>query len=198
MRRDRTALALLIFTLLALPLSAPRPARAADDAEAEARRHYNDGRRLYDEQKYLAAAREFEAGYAILSKPGFLINIGHSYRRAGELRKAKHYYELFLEKDKSSPQRDEVQTHIKTIDETLADEAAAEAVKAPPAPQPAPAAPVHVAARPEPSERTARPLWPWLVSGAAVALAGAVVGVVLATRPAKGEACGTLGCLNER
>src|SRR5438045_1372333 len=122
MRRDRTpsssrpaALALLTLTLLAVSAWAPRPARAADDAEAEARRHYNDGRRLYDEQKYGEAAREFEAGYAILAKPGFLINIGHSYRRAGELHKARHYYELFLEKDKSSPQRDEVQTHIKTI-----------------------------------------------------------------------------------
>src|SRR4051794_32861422 len=105
-----------ILALLTVTLLAPRPARAADDAEAEARRHYNDGRRLYDDQRYREAAKEFEAGYAILAKPGFLINIGHSYRRAGELRKAKHYYELSLEKDKASPQRDEVLTHIKTID----------------------------------------------------------------------------------
>ena len=60
MRRDRTpsssrpaALALLTLTLLAVSAWAPRPARAADDAEAEARRHYNDGRRLYDEQQVL-------------------------------------------------------------------------------------------------------------------------------------------------
>jgi tetratricopeptide (TPR) repeat protein len=194
----RRAAAVAILTLLAMSAWAPRAARAADDAEAEARRHYNDGRRLYDEQKYREAAKEFEAGYAILAKPGFLINIGHSYRRAGELRKARHYYELFLEKDKTSPQREEVQTQIKTIDETLADEAVAEAGKPPPAPQPAAAAPVHVAACPEPAAATARPWWPWLVSGLAVAVAGGVVAAVLVTRGTKGDACGTLGCLNER
>jgi tetratricopeptide (TPR) repeat protein len=185
-----------------------QPARAADDAEAEARRHFNRGKQLYDERKYRDAAEEFEAGYAILPKVGFLLNIGHSYRRAGDLKKAKRYYELFLDKDKGSPQRDEVQAYIKSIDETLADQAGddtpAEApkvikeVKPPPAPEPTPAAPVHVDACAERAAAGGAPVWPWLVSGAAIVIAGGIAAAVVLTHSGKSDPCGTLGCLNER
>jgi hypothetical protein len=110
------------------------------DTEALARRHFVRGKQLFDEHKYREAAEEFEAGYAVAAKPGFLLNIAHSYRRAGELRKARRYYELFLEKDKASPQRAEVQGYIKAIDEALAGEQKPAAEARPPAPAaPAPA-----------------------------------------------------------
>ena len=92
-----------------------------------------------------------------------------------------------------------MQTQVKTIDGCWPVEAAAEAARLPAAAAPAPSAAVHVAACPEPPPApAARPLWPWLVSGTAIAVAGGVVAAVLLTRAGKGDACGTLGCLNER
>jgi tetratricopeptide (TPR) repeat protein len=129
------ALVLLVASVwLSLSGAAAAAAGRADEAEAQARKRFTRGKQLYDEHRYREAAQEFEAGYAIVPKPGFLLNIGHSYRRAGEVEKARHYYELFLEKDKSSPQRGEVQGYIKAIDEALADQRESEArTAAPPA-----------------------------------------------------------------
>src|SRR5262249_38592490 len=112
----------LLVAMLGLGAGLALPARAADEAEAQAKRHFPRGKQLFDERKYREAAAEFEAGYAILPRAGFLLNIGHSYRRAGDMRKARRYYEQFLEKDQSSPQRGEVQGYIKMIDDALADQ----------------------------------------------------------------------------
>jgi hypothetical protein len=220
------ALALLV-TLAALPLRAALGASRADDAEAEARRRFGHGKQLFDEHKYREAAQEFEAGYAVVPKPGFLLNIGHSYRRAGELEKARHYYQLFLEKDKdkaSAAQRAEVQGYLKAIDKAIDDEVAGEhehereSRPPPPAPaEPAPARASHPVeimrapsesppASPEPlamevcSERPAAASssrWPWIVTAVAVVGAGIAAAVAL-TRGGSSEACGTLGCVRER
>jgi tetratricopeptide (TPR) repeat protein len=226
-----SVVASLLVPLLALVVVAAaggRVARAAEEPEAQARRHFARGKQLYDERKYREAAEEFEAGYAVAPKPGFLLNIGHSYRRAGELRKAKRYYEMFLDKDRASPQRDEVRVYVKTIDDALADQqggpaAVGEPTAKPPAAAVVPAASVAPAAAPPPSAPApadgsprvlvevcrdkepapaaagASPRWPWLVSGAAVVVAGAIAGVVvLMSRSGKNDPCGSLGCLNER
>jgi tetratricopeptide (TPR) repeat protein len=187
----------------------------ADEAESEARRHFVRGKQLYDQRKYHEAAEEFENGYAIFPKPGFLINIGHCYRRTGDLKKARRYYQLFLDKDSSSPQREEVQAYIKTLEETLADQGetvgddhpAASPPTPPPAPRPPEAPPVHLdrVERVDQDDRAAaapaaqHPVWPWLVSGAAVLIAGGITAFVLIAHPGRGSDCGaTLGCTNER
>src|SRR4051794_19479898 len=89
---------------------------AADEGEEEARRRFKKGGKLFDEGKFREAAHEFEAGYAVLPRAGFLLNIAQSYRRAGDLRKAKRYYELFLQADHESMQKDEVLSYVKEID----------------------------------------------------------------------------------
>jgi len=220
------ALALLV-TLAVLPVRATLAAGRADDAETEARRRFGRGKQLFDEHKFREAAQEFEAGYAVVPKPGFLLNIGHSYRRAGELEKARHYYQLFLEKDpdKASPQRAEVQGYLKAIDQAIDDEAAGareregrpppsaaraeprashpvEIMRAPSEPPPTDSP----AASPEPlamevcSERPAAASssrWPWIVAAVAV-VAGGIATAFALTRGGSSEACGTLGCVRER
>lgn len=94
-------------------------ANAADD-EAEGRRRFQHGQELFLQARYLEAAQEFEAGYAVAPRNAFLINIAHSYRRAGELAKAKKYYEKLLELEPNTPQRSEVEGHIRSIDDALA------------------------------------------------------------------------------
>jgi len=219
------ALALLV-TLAGLPARAALAAGRADDAEAEARRRFGHGKQLFDEHKYREAAQEFEAGYAVVPKPGFLLNIGHSYRRAGELEKARHYYQLFLEKDKdkaSAAQHAEVQGYLKAIDKAIDEEVAGEHEReSRPAPAAAPAEPAAARSHPveimrapnETAPASPEPLamevcseqsavassssrWPWIIAAVAV-VAGGIATAVALTRGGSSEACGTLGCVRER
>ena len=64
-----------------------------------ARRHFLAGKRAFEAKRYAVALKEFEAGYAIDPRPGFLLNMGHAARRMGELRRARDYYLKFLESD---------------------------------------------------------------------------------------------------
>jgi tetratricopeptide (TPR) repeat protein len=81
----------------------------AEADESEGRRHFKAGQDLYQQKRFLEAAREFEAGYAVAPRPLFLLNIGHAYRRANELIKAKNAYEALLKLQPDLPQRTEVE-----------------------------------------------------------------------------------------
>ena len=189
---------LCLLTVVAVPLIlgalAGRSVAAPDDeAETEARKRFRRGTKLFDDGKFREAAHEFESGYAVLPRTGFLLNIGHSYRRAGDLKKAKRYYELFLQQETESPrQRAEAAEYIKIVDEGLAEQASDDlpdngpAVKERLSPRPAPAAQPNTAlvmsnadleklCRTQP-EKT---VWvPWVIAGVA-ALAAAGLGAAL-------------------
>ncbi len=93
-------------------------ASAAD--EAEGRKRFRMGQELYLQGKYLDAAHEFEAGYAAAPLPKFFYNIGNSYRRAGDLAKARRYYQQLIELLPTFEKRAEVEANIKAIDDALA------------------------------------------------------------------------------
>jgi hypothetical protein len=95
----------------------PGPAGGPD--EAAGRKHFEKGQELYTKNRFLEAAKEFEAGYQALPRSAFLLNVGHSYRRAYELRKAKAAYELMLRVDPTTPHRALVEDLIRTIDDAL-------------------------------------------------------------------------------
>jgi tetratricopeptide (TPR) repeat protein len=88
-----------VRTLLALALLAAlaAPARADDEAETRARAHLEIGRGMYRLGDYRGALKEFAAGYALAPKPGFLINIGQTYRKLGDFAHARDLYRKFLE-----------------------------------------------------------------------------------------------------
>lgn len=112
--------------------------------EAAGRKHWNRGRDLYEKGRYREAAREFEAGYATAPRPLFLLNLGHAYRRAQEMFKAKSAYQRLLRVYPEFPQREEVQGYIASIDDALAaaeTEADAGTLKARPRGPPAARAP---------------------------------------------------------
>ncbi len=116
----RSTVALLVGTcLLATGLPAGAQAPPSREDENTARQHFERGSRLYDQGKYLDAAREFESGYQAAPRPLFLLNIGHSYRRSQELRKAKAAYEKLLRTDPTTTHRPMVEDLIRTIDDAL-------------------------------------------------------------------------------
>ncbi len=210
----------LFSFMTAVPLRPVPSAQAAED-EQEGRKRFRHGEELYRDGKFIEAAHEFELGYAAAPRSLFLLNIGHSYRKAGELTKAKRAYEKLLAAEPNLAQRADVVALVKSIDQSL--EPATPALP-PPAPVPSdpslspansrlptPSAtslpprksdPALRAFSDEPGvpvERNTAPLWknPWIwaVAGA-VLVAGGVVGV-LSMR--KGNPCPSSAtiCFNE-
>jgi hypothetical protein len=206
------------LVLVALVALLGRAAEVHAD-EAEGKRHWKLGQELYAQKKFLDAAREFEAGYAVAPRPLFLMNIGHAYRRANELAKAKNAYEALLRLQPDLPQRKEVEAYIKAIDDALqaAEMATLDqgARPAPPPPSPVtpppatsppvavappPTVPVYVEARDTPPESAAeghssifRKPWFWVITGAVVA--GAVATGVIVSRPRR--SCEFTLCIHE-
>jgi tetratricopeptide (TPR) repeat protein len=131
----------LASLLLGVPLLAT-PARAADKkvdprVEARAREHIQKGAAALRAGHYDDAMTEFEAGYAAVPLPGFILNMGHVQRQAGNLAKAYDYYRDYLELDPKSSQRAEVEKTMAEIDGKLAAKAssrAAPATTSPPRP----------------------------------------------------------------
>jgi hypothetical protein len=154
--RSRTARRVAVAAVMALISGMVQPsAFAAGPAEAEGKKRWVRGQELYLQGKYLDAAHEFEAGYAAAPRAPFLFNIGNSYRRAGELAKAKRYYKKLLQQEPTFAKRSEVEANIKAIDDalSLAEPLAPPATPPEPAPAPEPVptpAPVPAAA-PQPA-----------------------------------------------
>src|SRR6478752_2217237 len=68
----------------------------ADDDNGRARAHYEIGNGMYRLGDYQGALREFAAGWELTKKPGFLINLGQTYRKLHDLARAKEMYQRYL------------------------------------------------------------------------------------------------------
>jgi tetratricopeptide (TPR) repeat protein len=71
-------------------------ARADDDNNSRARAHFEIGNGMYRLGDYQGALREFAAGYELTKKPGFLINLGQTYRKLHDLGRAREMYQQYL------------------------------------------------------------------------------------------------------
>ena len=145
MRRGLTTLLLLIFVTVAVTAS-PADARRRTATAKKAKKLYKAGKKAYAEERFSEAAKHFSAGYMLDPKPGFLLNIAQSYRKAGEPKEALHYYQEYLKAAPDSKLRGQVEGLIKELEEevevkTEPTSAPAEAVTtAPPPPPPPPRA----------------------------------------------------------
>jgi tetratricopeptide (TPR) repeat protein len=123
----------LLALAVTMLLSSPRVALAADPAappqenrEQLARRHFAEGDAAFKAGRYEAAMTEFEAGYAASPRPGFLLNMAHTARKLGDLRRARSLYKKYLLMDPTSKLRSDVLGVIGELDSALADEDRAE------------------------------------------------------------------------
>ncbi|HEY0705971.1 MAG TPA: tetratricopeptide repeat protein [Polyangia bacterium] len=205
-----------VLVLAQAPAATPSGPAFSAENEALGRRHHKRGDELFKSGRFLEAAKEFEAGFAAAPRPLFLLNIGHSYRKGQDLRRARQAYEEYLKADPSTPFRADVEDLIKGIDDALSASSIPGApppappsnVTPPPSTLPSTAAPtpidlprpvlVEVDRAPAPADEGGkRPLlknpWFWGAVGAVVAagVAGTVYGV---TRP---PGCDATRCLRE-
>jgi hypothetical protein len=158
-------------------------ARAADVGSApikQAREHYERGLRLYNVGRYEEAIAEFTAGYLVVPKPAFLLDLGQAYRALRQNDRAKESYRRFLhETPLTDPRRAGVEQILTELDHASAPGPA----ESPPSPGP------QFGVRPlEPGgELTAPPARPrrarwWIggvVAGGVLTVAGAILGGVL-------------------
>ena len=174
----RVAAALVLLSLCAAP------ARAAGDDAERARGHYEIGLGLYRLGDYRGALKEFAAGYELARKPGFLLNLGQTYRKLGELREARDMYRQFLaEVRRDDPARPEAQKVLAEIEDSIK-RAPPPPAQAPPPQEPiAPPVPPPPAAEPAPAVAAAPP--PTVTATAAahrprrgLRIAGIAVGVL--------------------
>lgn len=136
-RLQSIGLAKCVFTAI-LVFFAVGPSVVRADDEVEGRKRFQRGQELFLEGRYLEAAQAFESGYSVAPRNGFLINIAHSYRRAGDLEKARTYYLKLLELDPNTPQRAEVEGNLRSIEDALSVQNIPPSVKKKPPPVPNP------------------------------------------------------------
>jgi tetratricopeptide (TPR) repeat protein len=148
------------------------PARAQDDVESRARAHFEIGQGLDRLGDYRGAIKEFAAGYALVKKPAFLLNIGTMYKKLGERRHARDMYRQFLE---TAPPDDAKRTQAEEMVRELEDQ-----LRANPEPpdEPAPAPPTTPAVAPQPEATPAIVATPPKKNRRALVGAGIAVGIV--------------------
>jgi hypothetical protein len=112
-------------SLFVLALWMAGPAAVDAKADRQAREHVRKGAEAFRDGRYDAAMAEFEAGYAAVPRPGFLLNMGHVQRQAGNLARARDYYRRYLDLEPGSAQRATVEKALREIDASLRGGAAA-------------------------------------------------------------------------
>lgn len=224
MRVRRSALVVAVAAVVALGTGLPAAvASAAPNAtEREARHRFDEAEASYRAGHYAEALARYQAGYAAMPLPGFLVNIAQCQRRLGDLKTARATYREFVLVAPDSRLVPEAQTLIKQLDDLIADLAAGgsgETVAAvgsggtdvhatDPAAPPlslapgAPTAEAALVATPDAAATDASPRrshsrW-WLWGGVAVAaIAGGVVaGIALSSPGTTTIRAGSLGTLS--
>src|SRR5262245_3449290 len=187
--------------VLAVLLIAAVAAGATAEDTRRAQTHFRAGKTQYELGNWSDAIREFAAGYALVPRPEFLLNLGQAYRRAGDPAKAREMFRRYLEKaPPSAAERPQVVEMLAQLDEQLAAPAAPPPpAESAPQPQQQAAADVPVAqplvpaaaaqpavdtsaAAPEPERRVG--LWVGVAIAVVAVAAAAGVGAWYATRPA--------------
>lgn len=177
-------LALVLSLLMALTciVCAPgSPCAKADDGQAtedddhpsEARALFLAGRVAFDEGRFEAAIRHFQASYELSERPALLYNIAQCYDRLRRDPQAIEAFERYLQAAPDAENRPTVEARLRALREAVAQsERASAASEAAPRDQPRDAAVTEDAAR---SSRF--PLAPTLVlgAGALVTVSGAVL-----------------------
>lgn len=157
----------------------PRPVVAAPQvlSDPEARAHFEQAQRHFDEQDYASAIPELKAAYALEPNPMLLYAWGQAERMAGSCARAVELYRRFLETNPEPEQRQLAEANLVDCEAELPDDTTATTLpRAPDDLQPMEAEPGS-----PPDEPPARPWYADPAGGALVGggMAGVIGGGVL-------------------
>lgn len=113
-------LTLCVAGLVGMPANetwarAPAPASAQD----EATRHYEDGMRLFEGGEFQAAARAFEAAYALVPDAALLYNLALAWEEAGDLDQALDALRRYAE-TVPPEETEDVETQLRSLENRIA------------------------------------------------------------------------------
>jgi tetratricopeptide (TPR) repeat protein len=105
----------------ALVLALSSFALANEDVESRARAHSDAGQGLYRLGDYYGALQQFAQGYELSHLPGFLINLGQTYRKLGDAANAAEMFRRFLyEAPVDDTRRAAVESTLRELDAAAA------------------------------------------------------------------------------
>jgi hypothetical protein len=159
---------------------------AEDDVVERARAHFEAGEGLYRLGEYQGAVAQFAAGFDLVPRVEFLLNLGQCYRQLHDVVRAQEMLRRFLAAaPPTHPRRADVEALLRELEA---------APSTAPARATAPVAPPAVAAAPPAKRSLFARTW-WIIPVVAAVFAGAVVGTYFAAQPA--SACnGASACLH--
>ena len=106
-----------------------KAALSLDERQAEST--YEEGMKLYNLGEYEKALEKFKQGYMQKSAPAFLFNLGQCYRKLGREDEAIQKYQAYLRSGRpEEPQRTNVESLIREMEEAKAKRVAEQAVAA--------------------------------------------------------------------
>lgn len=169
----------------------------------DARRHFEEGTKLFNLGEFAGAIVEYKAAYKSRPDPVFLYNIAQAYRQSGDLQQAVFFYRSYLRNSPTAENRGEVEERVRKLEAQLdAQKAAASAppntavapkpglttttpdLTTPPPAEPAattatPASNELVATAPPKHDSVAKKWWLWTAVGVGVVAIGVGLGVGL-------------------
>jgi len=77
--------------------------------KAQAKKHYAEGRRLYEDNEFDEALAEFQRAQDLDPQPAYVFNIAQSHRLRDDCENAEQYYRSFLRSAPDAPNRDDVE-----------------------------------------------------------------------------------------
>lgn len=110
-----------MFLCLALSGSASilfaqeRPQSQSTSDVAEAKVHFEEGRRLFQARRFREAIHAFELARALWPSPDLLFNIARGYEELGDYVAAMDYYERYLQRAAEPSDGDEVRERIAAL-----------------------------------------------------------------------------------
>lgn len=106
---------LLPRAISAQPVATRPKAANVTSKEAEARRHFKQGREFLDADAYSEAIGEFETALSLMPLPELLFNIAQAYRLKGDAKHALQMYTRFVEVIPEGQIADEARAHIAVL-----------------------------------------------------------------------------------
>jgi hypothetical protein len=100
-------------------VASPSRARAADDAMAQARSHYEVGLRLFDAREHEQALIEFEAANALKPRPAALFMMAQCEYLLGRLKEARSHYQRYASENPTGEFVELAKDRIQSIDKRL-------------------------------------------------------------------------------
>lgn len=114
------ALAATLVFAGAMPSASAEPDRRGDVNVRRARQHFLSGKKAFEAKDYPEALREFQAGYELEPRPGFLLNMAHAARKMGDLQHARDLFRRFLATDPSGEERRAAEQSVAEIERMMA------------------------------------------------------------------------------